>query len=300
MRDRAAKAGAQRQSDVTHLAARGSLPIVRGMIDSFASASRISSRADGAFDAHFDASWYQGRGAFGGLVAALFTRAFTAKAGEDGRPFRTLTCHFCAPALAGPARIEVEIPRASSAVSHLTARMIQEDGVVAIATATRARARDVGVGVAFCDRRMPEAPTFEATPVLALAGAGPDFARYFDFRFAYGSAPMSGSSKASFGGWVRHHNPGALDAPLAAAYADAWMPAVFTRFKEFRPCATVTLTYHFFTDFLSGVEAQAGDPVLVTSRSDILADGYAEQRNEVWTRSGALVMTGTQLIAVIR
>ncbi|MEO5727249.1 MAG: thioesterase family protein [Byssovorax sp.] len=268
------------------------------MIDSFASTSGITLREDGAFDARFDSSWYQGRGAFGGLVAALFARAFAAKAGDDGRPLRTLTCHFCAPALAGPARIEVEIPRASSAVSHLTARMIQEDGVVAIATATRARAR--AVGVAFCDRRMPEAPTFEATPALDLVGVGPAFSRYFDFRFAHGSAPFSMSSQASFGGWVRHHNPGALDAALAAAYADAWMPAVFTRFAEVRPCATVTLTYHFFTDFLAGVEVEPGDPVLVTSRSDILADGYAEQSNEVWTRSGALVMTGTQLIAVIR
>ena len=268
------------------------------MIDSFARTSGITPREDGAFDARFDASWYQGRGAFGGLVAALFTRAFAAKAGDDGRPLRTLTCHFCAPASAGPARIEVEIPRASSAVSHLTARMVQEDGVVAIATATRARAR--AVGVAFCDRRMPEAPTFEATPELELGRVSPVFAKHFDFRFAYGSAPFSGSSKASFGGWVRHRNPGALDAPLAAAYADAWMPAVFTRFKTFRPCATVTLTYHFFTDFPSGVEVEVGDPVLVTSRSDILADGYAEQSNEVWTQSGALVMTGTQLIAVIR
>ena len=268
------------------------------MIDSFASASRVAPRADGAFDAHFDASWYQGRGAFGGLVAALFTRAFAAKAGEDGRPFRTLTCHFCAPALAGPARIEVEIPRASSALSHLTARMIQEEGVVAIATATRARARDVGV--AFSDRRAPEAPAFEATPVLELGSIGPSFARYFDFRFAHGSAPLSGADQAILGGWIRHHNPGALDAALAAAYADAWMPAVFARFKAFRPCASVTLTYHFFTDFSSGVEARAGEPVLVTSRSDVLVDGYAEQNNEVWSRSGALLMTGTQVIAVIR
>lgn len=268
------------------------------MIDSFASASRVAPRADGAFDAHIDASWYQGRGAFGGLVAALFTRAFAAKAGDDGRPFRTLTCHFCAPALAGPVRIEVEIARASSAVSHLHARMLQEDGVVAIATATRARARDVGF--AFRDRRAPEAPAFEATPVLDLSVFGPSFARYFDFRFAHGSAPFSGSEKAGFRGWVRHHHPGALDAPLAAAYADAWMPAVFTRFTTFRPCATVTLTYHFFTDFSSGVEESAGEPVLVTSRSDILTDGYAEQNNEVWSQSGALLMTGTQLIAVIR
>ncbi len=176
--------------------------------------------------------------------------------------------------------------------------MVQEEGVVAVATATRARARDVGV--TFSDRRAPEAPTFEATPVFDLAAFGPSFARYFELRFACGSAPFSGSDEAAFGGWVRHHNPGALDAALAAAYADAWMPAVFARFKAFRPCASVTLTYHFFTDFSSGVEARAGEPVLVTSRSDVLVDGYAEQNNEVWSRSGALLMTGTQVIAVIR
>jgi acyl-CoA thioesterase len=268
------------------------------MTDLFAHTSRITPTADGAFEGRIDASWYQGRGAFGGLLAALFVRAIEAKAGADGRPFRTLTCHFCAPAQAGPARIEVEIPRASSAVSHFTARMIQDDGVVAIATATRARAHDVGV--AFCDRRMPEAPPPEDTHSLDLSAGGPVFAQHFDFRFAYGSAPFSGASKAAFGGWLRHRSSGALDPALAAAYADAWMPAVFTRFTEFRPCATVTLTYHFFTDFTSGVEASPGDPVLVTSRSDVVAGGYAEQCNEVWTRSGALVMTGVQLLAIIR
>jgi acyl-CoA thioesterase len=268
------------------------------MIDSFADASRVTPGTDGTFEAHLSTDWYQGRGAFGGLVAALFLRAIEAKSGADGRPFRTLTCHFCAPAQAGPARIEVEIQRSSSAVSHVTARMIQGDGVVAIATATRARARDVGV--AYCDRRMPEAPTPEDTPSLDLSRGGPVFAQYFDFRFAYGSAPFSGASKAFFGGWLRHRNPGALDAPLAAAYADAWMPALFTRLTEMRPVATMALTYYFFTDFTPGLEASPGDAVLVTSRSDVAADGYAEQSNEVWTREGTLVMTAIQLLAVIR
>jgi acyl-CoA thioesterase len=268
------------------------------MIPEFSRASRVTALPDGAFEGEIDVSWYQGRGAFGGLVAALFLRAIEAKSGADGRPFRTLTCHFCAPAQAGPARIEVEIQRASSAVSHVTARMIQGDGVVAIATATRARARDVGV--AYCDRRMPEAPPFEDTPSLDLSRGGPVFAQYFDFRFAYGAAPFSGASKAFFGGWLRHHHPGPLEAPLAAAYADAWMPALFTRLTEMRPVATMALTYHFFTDFTPGLEASPGDAVLVTSRSDVAADGYAEQSNEVWTRSGTLVMTAVQLLAVIR
>jgi acyl-CoA thioesterase len=268
------------------------------MIDSFADASRVTPNPDGAFDARLETDWYQGRGAFGGLVAALFLRAIAVKSGDDGRPFRTLTCHFCAPAQAGPVRIEVEIQRASSAVSHVTARMLQGDGVVATATATRARARDVGV--AYCDRVMPEVPAPEDTHSLDLSRGGPVFTQYFDFRFAYGSAPFSGASKALFGGWLRHHNPGALDAPLAAAYADAWMPAMFTRFTEMRPVATVALTYYFFTDFAPGLESSPGDAVLVTSRSDVSADGYGEQSNEVWTRSGTLVMTAIQLLAVIR
>jgi acyl-CoA thioesterase len=280
------------------LAPRESRPIYAAMIDLFEDASRVTEGPDGAFDARIDAAWYQGRGAFGGLVAAMLLRAMAAKSGADGRPFRTLTCHFCAPAEAGPVRIEVEVQRASSAVSHLTARMLQGDGVVAIATATRARAR--AVDVAYNDRVMPEAPAPEDTHSLDLSRGGPVFAQHFDFRFAYGSAPFSGASKALFGGWIQHHNPGALDAPLAAAYADAWMPAMFTRFTAMRPVATVALTYYFFTDFAPGIEEKAGDAVLVTSRSEVCEDGYAEQSNEVWTRSGALVMTAVQLLAVIR
>ncbi len=268
------------------------------MIDTFAEASRVTLSTDGTFEAHLTTDWYQGRGAFGGLVAALFLRAIAAKSGADGRPFRTLTCHFCAPAQAGTVRIEVEVQVASSAVSHLTARMLQGNVVVAIATATRARARDVGL--AYRDRIMPVVPAPEDTPSLDLSRGGPMFAQHFDFRFAYGAAPFSGASKAFFGGWLRHHNPGELDAPLAAAYADGWMPAMFTRLTEMRPVATMALTYYFFTDFAPGIEASAGDPVLVTSRSDVCADGYAEQSNEVWTRSGALVMTAVQLLAVIR
>ena len=270
------------------------------MIDLFVDASRVTPNPDGTFDARIESAWYQGRGAFGGLVAAMFLRAIATKSGADGRPFRTLTCHFCAPAEAGPVRIEVEVQRASSAVSHLTARMLQGGAVVAIATATRARARDVGIGVAYRDRVMPETPAPEDTHSLDLSRGGPMFAQHFDFRFAYGEAPFSGASKARFGGWLRHHNPGELDAPLAAAYADAWMPAMFTRFTEVRPVATVALTYYFFTDFAPGIEEKAGDAVLVTSRSDVCADGYAEQSNEVWTRSGTLVMTAIQLLAVIR
>ncbi|MEP7122485.1 MAG: thioesterase family protein [Byssovorax sp.] len=268
------------------------------MIDSFADASRVTLTTDGTFEGHLSTDWYQGRGAFGGLVAALFLRAIAVKSGDDGRPFRTLTCHFCAPAQAGPVRIEVEIQVASSAVSHITARMLQGGNVVSIATATRARARLVDV--AYCDRTMPAAPAPEDTHPLDLSRGGPVFAQHFDFRFAYGSAPFSGASKAFFGGWLRHENPGALDAPLAAAYADAWMPAIFTRFTTMRPVATMTLTYYFFTDFAAGLEASPGDAVLVTSRSDVAADGYAEQSNEVWTRSGKLVMTAIQLLAVIR
>lgn len=268
------------------------------MIDSFAAATRLERTGDGAFEARIEESWFQGRGAFGGLVAAIFVRAIDATAGADGRPLRTLTCHFCAPAQAGAARVEIAVARSSNAVTHFTARMVQDDGVVAIATAARARGRDVDI--AYNDRRIPDAAPPEAAILLDLQGIGPTFARHFEYRFAFGTTPFSSASSSHFGGWVRHRHPGPLDAALTAAYADAWPPAFFTRIREPRPAATVALTYQYFTDFGAGIEAREGDPLLVTARSDVLAGGYAGQENEIWTPGGTLVAVATQLVAVIR
>lgn len=264
----------------------------------FRAVTRLEALGEGAFEARISEGWYQGRGAFGGLIVALIVRAIEALVGDDGRHLRTLTCHFCAPAVAGALRIEVEVARSSSSVTHLSARVTQAGGVVAIATATRARAREIGLS--YDDRRPPTAAPPEEIAPLDLSAFGPPFTRELEHRFAFGTPPFSKSSSAHFGGWVRHREAGPLDAALAAAYADAWPPAFFARVDRPRDAATVAITYYFFTDFPPEIEAEAGDSLLVTVRSDVLLGGYAGQEHEVWTRAGTLVALVTQLMAIVR
>ena len=73
----------------------------RPVAEPFREVTRLEALGEGAFEARIREGWYQGRGAFGGLIVALIVRALEALVGDDGRPLRTLTCHFCAPAVAG-------------------------------------------------------------------------------------------------------------------------------------------------------------------------------------------------------
>ena len=69
---------------------------------------------------HLDADWYQGRGVYGGLVAAMLMEAMLTM--SDSFLPRTLTIHFCVPAVAGDAHIEISIIRTGKKVRHLQAR----------------------------------------------------------------------------------------------------------------------------------------------------------------------------------
>ena len=59
----------------------------------FQEASQVTALGDGRFSATVDASWSQGRGVYGGMVAALLTRALVAMVDAPDRHLRTLTVH---------------------------------------------------------------------------------------------------------------------------------------------------------------------------------------------------------------
>src|SRR5687767_2382852 len=77
-----------------------------------------------------DPSWNQGRGAFGGLMAALLLEAMRERVADELRVPRSLTAHFAAPATA-PIALASEVMRAGHRVTHATARATNADGTTA-------------------------------------------------------------------------------------------------------------------------------------------------------------------------
>ena len=128
---------------------------------------------DGAYDARIDAGWWIERGPNGGYIAALVMQALLAEVADPERHARSLTVHYLAPAVEGPAEVVVRTERTGRLVRYLTARLTQGDRL--IATAQAAFATFNSDGPAFADPSFPDYPHPDTIdPDDRPTGARPD------------------------------------------------------------------------------------------------------------------------------
>jgi acyl-CoA thioesterase len=255
-----------------------------------------------SYEGHFDKAWYQGRGAYGGVVAAVAMRAMQRLCPH--RPPRTFTMHFTSPALEGPGAASAQVVSEGGKVTHLsaqvklgsqtTAEQGEEGALVAFASATFAQARESELHYAPADA--PQAPHYSSIPEVPFELMPPTlaFTRFVSYRFALGQPPLSRAPKAVVGGWCDFKGEPPLDFPLLAALLDVWPPAIFSTMSRFTRAASVDLTYHFFVQELSTLKR----PFLYHGEVLSMVDGYAEERNVLWDAEGTLIASARQLIAV--
>ena len=110
----------------------------------------VTPLGDGVYDARIDAGWWIERGPNGGYIAALLMQAFIAEVrrasprssesvdsvatvDETDRHARSLTVHYLAPAVEGPAELVVHTERAGRLVRYLSARLRQGERLIATA-----------------------------------------------------------------------------------------------------------------------------------------------------------------------
>ncbi|MCB9675542.1 MAG: thioesterase family protein [Alphaproteobacteria bacterium] len=259
----------------------------------------------GRFRGAFDASWNQGPGAYGGLVAAALGVA--AERVAPGRPLRALSLHLCAPAEPGPLDAIAGVERQGTALTFVSARMEREGKAVALATATLGAPRvsdaDFDV-VTFPAMGAPELlPEMTGPEPGEVAGVRrhppvPAFTEHFEFRFARG-VPFSGERDAVTEGWLRCREPEPLSTALALALLDCWPLAVLPTLARLRPVTSVAIHFQLARPF--PVETPGGGGwYRCRNESDLTRDGYSHQRNAVWDADGRLVGTGHQLVALLR
>jgi acyl-CoA thioesterase len=240
--------------------------------------------------------WVQGRGAFGGLTAALLLRAIERVIDDKRRQARTLHVHFTAPVRPGPFHIAVTRVRDGGLVSHLSATMTQDDQTVAFAVCTCAASRDEVVRY---DEHalLRVAPASEVDIVDLGPPIAPIFTQHFEYRFAFGEAPFSGARAAHLGGYIRARPPRVLDAALAIAFLDAWPPAAIARIDHVRAAASVD----FRVELLPALSETVFDvdmPFLVECRSRFAAQGYADEEASL-SVGGVLLARCHQLVAIL-
>lgn len=253
--------------------------------------------APGRFELQVPDGWQAGRGAFGGLVMGAMTRAITDTV-ADSQPLRTLTGFIPAPVMPGLATIAVDVVRASSSLTTVTARLEQAGEVCALATAVCARARDAAAAVHWQTAIMPTAPAWQDVPVVPqVPGMTPPFARHVDYRLV-GPRPFSRAGAATILGYVGPAAPAhRRDAAFVAAMADAYWPAALAVFALPRPTATSSFTLELIEPLH---ELDPDAPLLVYAISPVAQDGYAFETRELWGHDGRLVARNHQTFVVIK
>lgn len=247
------------------------------------------------FSAEVPDGWQQGRGAFGGFVLAMMTRAVETFAATPERSPRTITAELCGPVLPGPADIFVEALRIGSGMSTLAARLVQGGAVQAHAVVVLGRRRDPEPAAS--SLAPPAMPPWRDTPAIPAQVIPPPFARHFEFR-STGPIPLAGGSEARAAGWVRPRNPGtARDAAYLVGLADAYWPALFGALPAPRPMATITFTLDL-VGACDGLDPEA--PLFHDGRTLVARDGYAPEMRTLWGEDGRLLAINHQTFVIIR
>jgi acyl-CoA thioesterase len=262
----------------------------------FLAATHVTPLGEGRYRSRFDAPWYQGRGAYGGVVAGQILRAMEQLVADPSRPLRSFTVHFCAPATEGEAEVRVRIERSGKIVTHATARTENAAGVVAVATATFGTPRPTTPR--YLDAKRPVAPLPSEVGVVPEDVPMPTFCQFFEYRFCVGSVPYS-ASEPRLGGWIRPKgDPLPLDTALCVGLLDAYPPSILGSLSEPRPVASVDFTVHFF-QALPRPDDRPGAHYLRTGVSRWAGEGFAEDLQELWTEEGEMIAQCRQCIAVL-
>jgi acyl-CoA thioesterase len=250
---------------------------------------------EGIWEGRIDRGWWVFAGPNGGYVGAILLRALEAAVGDASRAPRSLTIHYVARPEAGRVEVHARVERAGRSLTTVSARMLQEDRLLALALAAFSKPRE---NQELQHAAMPEViPPERATPLPPPTTLGVSIRERFDSRFAYGGAIGSRSARAETGGWIRLAEPRRVDAPLVVAFADGWPPALFSHLARdpgTRGIPTVDLTVHF-RETLPLAGARPDDWTLVTFRTRVVREGFLEEDGEIWSRDGRLLAHSRQL-----
>jgi acyl-CoA thioesterase len=142
----------------------------------------------------------------------------------------------------------------------------------------------------------PAAPAPDDLPALGDASGAPQFTRHFDYRFAFGALPYSGSATREIGGWCRFRaEPGPLGEEHVVALVDAWPSPAVSRLAARAPAASMT----WALELLPVEDDLAGDGWwLYQAELEAAGDGYAHAAARLWSPGGRLAALSRQAVAI--
>ncbi len=249
-----------------------------------------------------DSSW-QGRagddywafvGQFGGATAATILRALIQHPDRAGDPL-SLTVNYCAPVTQGEFDLDVRLVKANRSSQHWSVEMTQGGaGVVTLATAVFAERRP---SWSHQPATFPTATAFEQT--LPYAKVAATWVKQYDFRFVegepkFGASPQATPHNAFSKLWIGDRIPRKIDALSLMSMSDAFFARIFHARSELVPFGTVSLTTYFHAS-TEDLAAEDITRVLAVADAKIFHKSYGDQNGELWSPSGRLLATTTQI-----
>lgn len=247
------------------------------------------------FAAEVADGWQAGRGPHGGYLAAMLLRALTEAVDDPERSPRSLTIHYARSPQPGPVAIRVRVERAGRSLTTLSARLEQDDALVALALSAFSTPWS---GPAISDVPMPDVQPPEPVrpPGGPLAQGAPPFARHITFQWRLGGTPLSGSQQPmEVGGWLGLAEPRPVDALSLAFFTDALIPAPFMRLAEPNGAPTVDLTIHFRAPMPRTPDPDPDELCLVRIRGGVVHEGFFEEDGVIWAPDGTVLAQSRQL-----
>jgi acyl-CoA thioesterase len=275
------------------VAARSASAYSRPMTDTKLTplSSALALHPDGArYLAQIAPDWGQGRATFGGLIGALGVRAMQRV--SEGRPLRSFTMNFVAPAGPGELAIEVEQLRAGRALISAQARLIQDQQVVAVISGAFGDARPSPLTAA--GERAPQTPgPASLTAIPYTPNMMPVFTQHIDMRWASGAAAYSGAPQGKLALWLRARDAEIVDEAVLVALVDAIPSPLLPMLRAPAPLSTAT-----WLVTLIGEPVQASPDAFWLVEGELLAvhDGYAAIEIKVWDEHGELRATSQQML----
>lgn len=237
-------------------------------------------------------AYWGGRAPFGGATAATILRAVLDHPQRRGDPL-ALTVNFCAPIELGPLSVHPWLTQANRSTQHWSATLRQGDKCAATASVVTADRKPSWSHQA---ARMPQASPSDALPVHVREG--PPWIAQYEFRFASGE-PASARSDAALGGarsvaWMCDRPRRPLDALSLTALSDAFFGRLVHVRGQASRAGTVSLTTHFHVG-ADALAAEDAGQVLGVADGRVFHEGYSDQTGELWSPSGRLLATTSQV-----
>lgn len=248
----------------------------------------------GRFAGSTHPSYWNMVGPFGGATAATLLQAALQHPQLQGVPL-SLTVNFAAALEAGDFELLARPVRTNRSTQHWLIELWQRSEIAATATlVTAARRETWGAS----DLPAPPVPRPEVVEAVAAGPARLAWLSNYEMRPIKGGLPERWDGRGQYSEsllWVREAPARSLDFPALTALSDVFLPRIYLRRAQVVPIGTVSLTTYFHVDVrqLSDIGTSY---LLGRAVGQQFGRGFFDQSAQLWSETGELVATSSQIV----